>query len=128
MPFGLDMLKYPSRLGKSWNKEEDTQLLKEIKEEISIETIAEKHQRTVGGITSHLKLIAVRSYTIDKEPIEIISKETGLTVDEIMYEIRKKETVEKKKDKDKPVTTPSQVTLADIMKELKDIRRILESS
>jgi hypothetical protein len=125
MPYGLDMSKYPSRMGQPWNKEEESQLLKEIKEGLTIKAISENHQRTEGGITSHLKSIAVKAYIIDKEPVEIISKETGLTAAEIMFEVRKKESADKKKDK--PVAVKSEVTLEDIMRELKEIRRMLES-
>ena len=113
-------------MGKPWSKDEDQKLLASIKDGDSIKTISERHGRTTGGITSHLKLIAVKAYTIDKEPVEIISKETGLTTAEIMFEVRKKESADKKKDK--PATVKSQVTLQDIMWELKEIRRIIESS
>ena len=125
MPYGLDMSKYPSRMGKPWNKVEDTDLLKEIKEGVTIKAIAEKHQRTEGGIISHLKMIAVKSYIVDKEPVEIISKETGLTAEEIMFEVRKKESVPAPKKKAKPVG--SQITLLDVMRELREMRRILDS-
>lgn len=119
-----DPSKFPSRMGKPWNDDEDTNLLKKIKEGVSVKDIAEKHERTIGGITSHLKLIAVKSYIIDKEPVEIISRVTGLTAEEIMFEVRKKESQSKKKEKP---TLKSEVTLVDIMKELKEIRRMIES-
>ena len=116
---------FPLRVGEPWNKEEESQLLKEIKEGNSIKTIAEKHGRTLGAISSHLKLIAVRSYVIDKEPVEIISKETGIAPDVIMFQVQKRESIAKKKNK--PVAVKSEVTLEDIMRELKEIRRMLES-
>jgi|LauGreDrversion4_2_1035121.scaffolds.fasta_scaffold652848_2 hypothetical protein len=122
--YTIDTTRYP-RMGKLWSKDEDQKLLASIKDRDSIKTIAERHGRTEGGITSHLKSIAVKAYIIDKEPVEIISKETGLTAAEIMFEVRKKESADKKKDK--PVAVKSEVTLEDIMRELKEIRRMLES-
>ena len=116
----------PLRVGEPWNNDEESQLLKEIKEGDSIRTIAEKHGRTMGAISSHLKIMAVKSYIVDKEPVEIISKETGLSTDVIMFQVAKKQGLLNKKGTE-PLLVKSEVTLVDIMKELKEIRRMIES-
>ena len=42
---------YPSNMGQKWSDEEEILLLEELNNNIDIEIIAQKHNRTIGGIT-----------------------------------------------------------------------------
>ena len=53
---------YPSNMGKNWTSDEETLLLEELNNNIDIETIAQKHNRTVGGINSRRQEIAYKMY------------------------------------------------------------------
>ncbi len=44
----------PARIGSSWTKEEEQQLVREFETEMPLKVIATKHQRTRGAITSRL--------------------------------------------------------------------------
>ena len=44
----------PAKFNQKWSKEEEEQLLREIDEEIPIEEIARKHERTKGGIRGRI--------------------------------------------------------------------------
>jgi predicted DNA-binding protein YlxM (UPF0122 family) len=74
--------KYPSRMGKAWDDNENKKLLQSIQKGISIEDIAKDHSRTVGGINGRLKHLAFEYYNKDYE-IEDIQELTGLSEDEI---------------------------------------------
>jgi hypothetical protein len=87
----LDMSKYPSRTGQLWKKEEIEQLLQSIQEKKSIDAISKEHCRTVGGITSRLKVIAADYHFNDKLPIEEIMKITNLSTEQIKDAIAKRE-------------------------------------
>ena len=61
---------YPSNMGQKWSDEEETLLLEELNNNIDIEIIAQKHNRTIGGINSRRQEIAYKMYlknvTIEK--------------------------------------------------------------
>jgi ATP-dependent DNA helicase PIF1 len=80
----------PSAKGKRWTDEEDSQLLDELKKEISIPTIAKNHNRTYGGIKSHILEIACKMMN-NHIPMEEIIQSTKLD------EIQINEAMEKKK-------------------------------
>ncbi|CAN5500077.1 hypothetical protein BH11PSE9_BH11PSE9_38420 [soil metagenome] len=44
----------PGKAGKPWSEDEDRQLLRGYDEGASVEELAERHERSVGGITSRL--------------------------------------------------------------------------
>ncbi len=52
----------PERTGNIWSKEEDAQLLKEIKDGINLDKISEIHKRTRNGIYCRKKTIATQMY------------------------------------------------------------------
>jgi ATP-dependent DNA helicase PIF1 len=80
----------PSAKGQRWSVEEDSQLLDELKKEISIPTIAKIHNRTYGGIKSHILEIACKMMN-NHIPMEEIIQSTKLD------EIQINEAMEKKK-------------------------------
>ena len=49
---------YPSNMGQKWSNEEEILLLEELNNNIDIGIIAQKHNRTIGGINSRSKKIA----------------------------------------------------------------------
>ena len=64
----------PSMLGSKWSPEEETQLLEELNKNIEMKTIAQIHNRTMGGIQSRRKLIAYKLYVKNVSVEEIIEK------------------------------------------------------
>ena len=76
--WGLEPSKYPARAGKPWKDDEVMKLLKFIKENISIQEIANQHERTIGGINSQIKKMAVNYHFNNNLSMENIQKFTGL--------------------------------------------------
>lgn len=75
-----------SNVGKRWSDSEETQLLQEIKEGESIESISKKHQRNIGGIKARLADIAFKMYLSGKSQ-EDITQTVGISdMDEIIKE------------------------------------------
>jgi hypothetical protein len=86
---------YPSNMGQKWTYEEETLLLEELNNNIDISTIAEKHNRTIGGIESRRLQIAYKMY-LEKKSIEEIIKKTKLDYDCIKQKIEKTQKIGKK--------------------------------
>jgi len=93
----------PARKGKAWTIEEDNKLLESVKNDKSIEDIAREHDRTEGGVWSHLCVIAHRLYK-ENTPMGTIVTITGLTEREVLDHIKRVEFTEDKKSekKDEP--------------------------
>jgi len=81
---------YPSNLGKKWTDEEETELLEELSKNVEIKTIAENHNRTIGGIVSRCREIAYKMYVKGIDMNEIINK-TKLDTQDILQTITKRE-------------------------------------
>jgi hypothetical protein len=123
--------KYPTRLGQSWTDEETVKLLSSIQKKKTIGEIATEHERTTGGITGKLRSLAADYHFNDKRPIEEIQKFTGLSKEQIEFEIKRRE--KRKKHTEIPVeSTQTPVDLANIMFILNDIQtkvnKLLERS
>ena len=93
---------YPSNMGQKWSDEEEILLLEELNNNIDIETIAQKHNRTIGGINSRRQEIAYKMY-LKKLSIEEIIKQTKLDIDCIEQTIQKRENNDSKKIKTKEI-------------------------
>jgi hypothetical protein len=91
---------YPSNMGQKWSNEEEILLLEELNNNIDIEIIAEKHNRTIGGINSRRREIAYKMY-LKKISIEEIIKQTKLDYDFIEQTIQKRQNNNSKKIKTK---------------------------
>lgn len=72
----------PERVGKKWEPEEETYMLRRIGEGANYITIASECKRMVGGIRSHVRVVACRLMS-EGTPIEKVADITGLTVDDI---------------------------------------------
>jgi transposase len=79
----------------------------------SIEEIAKEHDRTIGGINSHIEKMATDYHFNDKRSIEEIEKFTGLTKEEIEFAIKKREY----KDAAKKLSEPKVVEKKKIIEE-----------
>ena len=85
---------YPSNMGQKWSDEEEALLLEELNNNIGIETIAEKHSRTIGGINSRRQEIAYKMY-LKNVSIEEIIKQTKLDYNCIEQTIQKRQQYKK---------------------------------
>ena len=87
---------YPTNFGQIWTDAEETLLLEELNNNINISTIAEKHNRSVGGINGRCRDIAYKMY-LKNVPLEQIIRITKLDEDCIQQTIEKRQiTVPKK--------------------------------
>jgi hypothetical protein len=89
-------------MGQKWSNEEETLLLEELNNNIDIETIAQKHNRTIGGINSRRQEIAYKMY-LKNLSIEEIIKQTKLDYVYIEQIIQKRQTNNSKKIKTKEI-------------------------
>ena len=83
-------------MGCPWKDAELLQLLKEVKDKIPYEDMAKAHKRTVGGITSRLRQLAYDYYTEEKS-IDEIMVITGLSKDDVVDAVTRKEYTENKR-------------------------------
>lgn len=74
---------------KIWTKEEENDMLIELKNNIFIEKIAEIHGRSVGGIEARLKKI-IKNKLFENKNIKQISDELYITEEKIKYILEKK--------------------------------------
>lgn len=109
---------YPSCLEQKWSNQEEEQLLLEISNGLSISDIAEKHDRTVGGINSRIRHIA-RELFVNNCPMDEIIEKTKLSEDEIRFYINKKQQKTKRE-----WTYDEDCILVDELNEGKDITSI----
>lgn len=93
---------YPSNMGQKWNDEEEALLLQELNDNIDIEIIAQKHNRTIGGINSRRREIAYKMYLKNVSINEII-RQTKLDNNSIEETINKRQNNNSKKIKTKEV-------------------------
>ena len=89
---------YPSNAGQKWTDNEETQLLEELKQNIDIETISQKHNRTIGGINSRRRVIAYNMH-LKNISLEEIIEQTKLDFECITETIKRRQTVKQKKNK-----------------------------
>jgi hypothetical protein len=93
---------YPSNMGQKWSDEEEILLLEELNNNIDIGIIAQKHNRTIGGINSRRQEIAYKMY-VKNVSIEEIIKQTKLDYNCIEQTIQKKQNKNTKNTKTKEV-------------------------
>ena len=130
-------------MGSPWETAELLQLLKEVKEKIPYQDMAKAHKRTVGGITSRLRQLAYDYYTEEK-PISEIMVITGLSKEDVVDAITRREYNENKKaekraEKEKAINKNILVKESDVLapnviitpkselSELQDILKTLKS-
>lgn len=114
--------------GKAWLDDEILQLLQNIRKKKTIAAIAAEHRRTMGSITSRLRVLAA-DYHNEGRSIEEIMKFTGLTKFEVNNAIEgrriseENHSLRKKKGADKAYSfIEAEPTMKDLMVVLKDIQ------
>jgi len=93
---------YPSNMGQKWSDEEEILLLEELNNNIDIEIIAQKHNRTIGGINSQHREIAYKMY-LKNVSVEEIIRQTKLDNNSIEETIKKRQNNNAKKIKTKEI-------------------------
>jgi hypothetical protein len=81
---------YPSNMGQKWTYDEEILLLEELNNNIDIETIAQKHNRTIGGINARRREMAYKMHLKHITMEEIINK-TKLDKNQIIETIQRRE-------------------------------------
>jgi hypothetical protein len=120
---------YPSNIGLKWFEDEETILLQELNKNIDIETIAQNHNRTIGGINTRRKEIAYKMYLKNISMEEIMEK-TKLDEGCITQTIdkRKKYNSKNMTETKNPISLESEITeMKNDIKELKNtIKELVE--
>ena len=97
---------YPTNFGQKWTDAEETLLLEELHNNINVSTIAEKHNRSVGGINGRCRDIAYKMY-LKNIPLEQIVQITKLDEDCIQQTIERRQiNAPKKIIEKKQITVP----------------------
>ena len=117
----------PSNLGKKWTEQEESLLLTELNNNIDIEIIAEKHNRTKCSIVSRQKEIAYKMSIKNISMIEIINKTKldEITINEFIekksYNASIKKSIKKNKIEDKNFSIEDKINeMKNDIKELKN--------
>lgn len=88
---------YPSNRGHKWTEAEESLLLEELNNGLSLDVIAKSHGRTIGGISSRCKEIAYKMY-LKEISMEEIVKQTKLDEEAVKEWIEKKQNKKTKKN------------------------------
>ena len=88
--YGLDLSKYPVRMGKRWDDTEVMKLLIAVKKGKTLVDIAASHERTQGSIVAKLCGLATDYHFNDKKSMEEITVITGLSRDMIEDAIQRR--------------------------------------
>lgn len=92
-----------ANIGKKWSDEEISELLKQIKDNVDLNTIAVLHKRTVGSITSKLLQIAYKYVMVNNQDLNKVSKLVNISISDINTFISKSEKNQSKVKKEKDV-------------------------
>jgi hypothetical protein len=111
---------YPSNIGKKWSNKEENDLLEELDNNIDIESIAQSHNRTIGGINSRRRVLAYKMYSNNISMEEIINK-TKLNKYEIL------ETIEKRKNNSEKVNLIPEIKSFSIENEMTEMKNEINS-
>lgn len=121
---------YPSNLGKKWTEHEESLLLTELDNNIDIEIIAEKHNRTKGSILSRQKEIAYKMSIKNISMIEIINKTKldEITINEFIekksYNTSIQKSIKKNKIEDKKFSIENEIIY--IKKDINELKNTLK--
>jgi hypothetical protein len=119
-------MEHISRRGKTWTEEEELELLRAVRRKETHAMMATRHERTEGGIYSHLKRLACRYYFNENRSLEEIEKFTGLSQDIIQQTIgrnrREKQSLEQRR-----YSSP-EITIEHPREVLKEIRDLLKET
>ena len=113
------------RIGLPWTTDEEKQLLDLLSRGVNREDIATAHQRTLGGIVGRINYIAVKMARSGAS-MESICKTTRLTPEQVEQELVKfsQKKIEKM-GKAQVTPPPKEETVLSVMKEMRDLLRVL---
>ena len=110
---------YPSAMGQKWTDEEEASLLEELTR-TDIETIAQLHNRTIGGINLRRREIAYKMY-LKNIPMEEIIEQTKLDIDYIRQTIERRN-----KSKTLPETKNLESEIIEMKNEIKELKNTVK--
>jgi hypothetical protein len=116
---------YPLNMGKKWSLQEDISLLEALNKNIDIEIIAQKHNRTKGGIYSRCKYIAYKMYLKNISMEEIIEK-TKLDEKIILKTIEKNQKIHCSTIPETKKQLPIECELAELKNEIKNLTNTIQ--
>jgi hypothetical protein len=117
---------YPSNTGQKWTHEEEIVLLDELSKNLDIDSIAQLHNRTIGGINARRKVIAYNMYN-NNTPIDEILLKTKLDKEQLLDTIERIKNSTKVKIVEK--ITPKfciENEIKDIKNDIKDIKNTIK--
>jgi Glu-tRNA(Gln) amidotransferase subunit E-like FAD-binding protein len=106
--------------GKKWTKEEEAYLLEELRNNHTMEQIAETHERTLKGIILRIELLSYHMY-LAKVPVAEILKRSKLTRTQLSEAIQRLAAQKPTKK------TNIETELALIHKEIKEVKNMIRS-
>jgi len=118
---------YPSNMGQKWTDEEETLLLEELSKNIDIQSIAQCHNRTTGGINARRRAIAYKLY-INNNSMEDIILKTKLHEDQIIETIKKQQNNPKKCKSVTEIKTPFSIEseIAEMKNDIKELKNTIK--
>jgi hypothetical protein len=111
--------------GKSWKEDEIIQLLLEVRQKKTVQTIAEIHQRTVGGIRSRLRVLAWEYHNEGKTIDQIEIRKTIAAHHNAKLATEKRIEAKKTLREDNNLVKSNTNILEEILSTLKDIKQLL---
>ena len=118
---------YPSNTGQKWTDEEETLLLEELSKNIDIQLIAQRHNRTTGGINARRREIAYKLYSNNNSTEEIILK-TKLDKEQIIETIKKRQNNPKKYKSVTEIKTPFSIEneIDEMKNDIKELKNTIK--
>lgn len=89
------------KVGLKWSEEENAALMKRAAAGMPLKDIATAHARTVGGVKSHIMLIALMMVDSGSMTLEEVGRYVHISVDELEYFKEK----QAKKSANQPINT-----------------------
>lgn len=108
---------------KRWTETEEEDMIKELQSGLSHEEISQKHGRTIGGICTRLKDIAIKMMKEEGKSLEYVSNFIKMDESEIEESIMKRKN---KKSPRKEIMIQNN-DMNQIMIELQDIKKLLHN-
>jgi hypothetical protein len=116
---------YPSNIGLKWFEDEDALLLEELNKNTDIETIAQNHSRTIGGINTRRREIAYKMY-LKNISIEEIMEKTKLDADTINQIIDKRKNYNLKKITESKNTISLESEISKMKNDIKELKNTIK--
>ena len=113
-----------SNSGKKWTDSEEFDLIGELNNNVSLETISQNHGRTVGGIKSRQRLIAYKMF-VRNIPKENIVSQLNLDIETINKTIERRQCVKSKKTEKIKEQVFFECKITELENEIKTLKEII---